>query len=78
MNGDGMSSPLSVPPAGIEPATRGLGNPASTAMECDAVTNPQVGALGLPQSDHSRRRRWRQPGDNVPERAPMSGGAASP
>jgi uncharacterized delta-60 repeat protein len=26
VSGDGMSSPLSVPPAGIEPATRGLGN----------------------------------------------------
>jgi hypothetical protein len=25
VSGDGTSSPLSVPPAGIEPATRGLG-----------------------------------------------------
>jgi site-specific DNA recombinase len=35
VNGDGMSSPLSVPPGGIEPPTRGLGNPASTSMEYD-------------------------------------------
>jgi hypothetical protein len=32
---EGTSSLLSVPPAGIEPATRGLGNLVSTTMESD-------------------------------------------
>jgi hypothetical protein len=44
-----------VPPAGIEPATRGLGNGVSTDMTVDRGTFPLVDALEVPRSTWARR-----------------------
>jgi hypothetical protein len=47
---EGENPLVRVPSAGIEPATRGLGNPVMTAMGYDLDTFPLVDALRLTQS----------------------------
>jgi hypothetical protein len=54
----------SVPPAGIEPATHGLGNHVSAVMECDWETFPLVVAPSVYRWKTSEKRCWPQDGHN--------------
>jgi hypothetical protein len=68
-----LSENSSVPPGGIEPPTRGLGNPVSTAMEYDRETFALVVALHVPRSAQVFGRCWPQGGHNrVSDRAPLA------
>jgi hypothetical protein len=61
---DETSQVWSVPPARIEPATRGLGNPASTTIDVDRETSLLVVALQGPPRTPGDEQCWPQVGHN--------------